>query len=170
MKKPEIAIIVARARNGVIGRDNTLPWRLRDDMRLFRERTTGHSIIMGRKTWESLGKPLPNRRHIVITHQKNYPAPPEIIVVDSLEKAVGACLDESLAYVIGGADIYRQALPLADTLWISEILADVPGDTHFPEIPSTEFQEISRERHPASDRNEFAFDVVQYQRKNTVIL
>jgi len=170
MKRPEIAIIVARARNGVIGRDNALPWRLRDDMRLFRERTTGHSIIMGRKTWESLAKPLPDRRHIVITHQKDYQAPAGVIIVDSLEKAVVACLDEPLSYVIGGADIYRQALPLADTLWISEILADVPGDTHFPEIPSAEFHEVSRERHAASDRNEFAFDVVRYERCRPVVL
>lgn len=162
--KPELAIIVARARNGVIGRDNTLPWRLRDDLQQFKQRTTGHTIIMGRKTWESLGRPLPNRRHIVVSRQADYRVPEGVVLVDSLPAALAACETEAVAYVIGGADIYRQALALADVLWVSEVQADVAGDTNFPEFTAAQFHEAGREHFDAGERNEFAFDVVEYHR------
>lgn len=165
-QKPEIALIVARARNGIIGRNNTLPWRLRDDLQLFKQRTAGHPIIMGRKTWESLGRPLPNRTHYVITRQQDYAAP-GTTVVGSLEAAIAACTGEPVAFVIGGAEIYRQALALADVLWITEVLADVEGDTHFPDISSASFKEVSRQHFDAGDTNQYAFDVAEYRRTPT---
>jgi dihydrofolate reductase len=164
MNRPEIALVVARARNGVIGRDNTLPWRLRDDLQQFKKLTLGKPIIMGRKTWESFGgRTLPERRHIVISRQADYLAP-GATVVSSLEAALEACQDVAQICIIGGAEIYRQALSLADVLWISEIHADVAGDTVFPEFSSAQFQEATRTPFEASERNEYAFDVVEYRR------
>ena len=162
--KPELAIIVARARNGIIGRNNTLPWRLRDDLQQFKQRTSGHTIIMGRKTWESLGRPLPNRRHLVISRQAGYPVPEGIELYSSLESALAACPPTETAYVIGGEEIYRQALMLADVLWISEVDAEVRGDACFPDFSIGQFQEVGREHFESGERNEFAFDVVEYRR------
>lgn len=161
--KPELAIIVARARNGVIGRDNTLPWRLRDDLQLFKQRTIGHPIIMGRKTWESLGRPLPNRTHYVITRQAGYTAP-GTTVVGSLEAAIAACGDSDCAFVLGGGEIYRLALAHADVLWITEVDAEIDGDTCFPDFDASQFREASRRHFDASETNQYAFDVVEYRR------
>lgn len=161
---PELAVIVARARNGIIGRDNTLPWRLRDDLQQFKQRTTGHTIIMGRKTWESLGRPLPDRQHIVVSRQPDYAVPEGVVLVDSLPAALAACRGDTVAYVIGGAEIYGQALALADVLWVSEIQADVAGDTSFPEFTAAQFREAGRKHFDAGERNDFAFDVVEYRR------
>jgi dihydrofolate reductase len=162
--KPEVAVIVARARNGVIGRNNTLPWRLRDDLQQFKQRTLGKPIIMGRKTWESLGgRTLPERRHIVVSRQTDYQAP-GATVVGSLEAALETSRDATQVFVIGGAEIYRQALPLADVLWISEIHADVEGDTLFPDFSATQFHEAGRTSFAADERNQYAFDVVEYRR------
>lgn len=163
--RAELAIIVARARNGVIGRENTLPWRLRDDLQQFKQRTTGHTIIMGRKTWESLGRPLPDRRHLVISRQSDYSVPEGVELFPSLETAVAACPTDQTAYVIGGAEIYRQALPLADVLLISEVAAEITGDAFFPDIPKAEFREMGRVHFESGERNEFAFDVVEYRRR-----
>lgn len=161
--KPEIAVIVARARNGVIGRDNALPWRLRDDLQLFKQRTLGSPMIMGRKTWESLGRPLPGRRHIVVSRQADYQAP-GIEVVHSLADAVAACQDTEKVFVIGGAQIYAQALALADVLWITEVDTELEGDACFPAFDPAGFRACSREHFQASDKNQFAFDVVEYRR------
>lgn len=162
MSRPEIALIVARARNGVIGRNNALPWRLRDDLQQFKQRTSGHSIIMGRKTWESLGRPLPNRRHIVVSRQADYHAE-GITVVGSLAAAIDACAGVERAFIIGGAEIYAQSLELADVLWITEVDAEVEGDAWFPPLPANRFTEVSRQHFDASEQNEFAFDVVEYR-------
>lgn len=164
MSKPEVAVIVARARNGVIGRENTLPWRLRDDLQLFKQRTLGAPIIMGRKTWESLGRPLPGRLNVVVTRQADYQAA-GTCVVTSLPEAILACGDAKKVFIIGGAQIYAQALDQADVLWITEVDADVEGDTHFPVFDPVWFGEVSREHFAASEHNQFAFDVVEYRRK-----
>ncbi|KAF7598484.1 MAG: diacylglycerol kinase [Candidatus Dactylopiibacterium carminicum] len=162
MSKPELAIIVARARNGVIGRGNTLPWRLRDDLQQFKQRTLGCPVIMGRKTWESLGRPLPGRHNIVITRQAGYAAA-GATVVGTLSAAIAACNGVERAFIIGGAQIYAEALPLADVLWISEIQADIEGDARFPEFDESRFRVASRQSFAASETNDHTFDVVEYR-------
>lgn len=164
MSRPEIALIVARARNGVIGRDNTLPWRLRADLQHFKQRTQGCPLIMGRKTWESLPGMLPGRPHIVISRQADYSAP-GARVVGSLADALSACSNAERAFVIGGAQIYAEALDMADVLWISEIAADVEGDTCFPAFDASVFAEASRTHVAADDTNQYPFDIVELRRK-----
>ncbi len=161
--KPEIAIIVARARNGVIGRENTLPWRLRDDMLQFKQRTLGCPVVMGRKTWESLGRPLPGRHNVVISRQPDYHAT-GATVTSSLEGAIAACGKAERVFILGGAQIYTQALTLANVLWITEVEADIDGDAHFPPLPPNLFVEKKREHFNANADNEFAFDIVEYRR------
>lgn len=162
-QKLELGLLVARSRNGVIGRDNQLPWRLRDDLQCFKQRTLGNPIIMGRKTWESLGKPLPGRQNIVITRQAEYRADGATIA-HSLNEAIALCAELERAYIIGGADIYRQALPLVEVLWISEVAAEIDGDAHFPEIAPNTFSEIRRQHFDQNESNQFAFDIVEYRR------
>jgi dihydrofolate reductase len=164
MARPEIAIIVGRARNGVIGRDNTLPWRLRDDLQQFKRRTLGHPVIMGRKTWESLPGVLPGRPHIVISRQLDYRAQGATVVA-SLQAALEACAGAERVFVIGGAQIYAEALDRADVLWISEIDAKIEGDACFPAFDPASFQEASREHFAASETNQYPFDVVEYRRQ-----
>ncbi|MDP5241016.1 dihydrofolate reductase [Uliginosibacterium sp. 31-16] len=164
MTSPEVAIIVARARNGVIGRDNTLPWRLRDDLLQFKRRTLGCPIIMGRKTWESLPGILPGRPHVVISRQPDYRAE-GAAVVPSLDAALAACKGAERVFIIGGAQIYTEALKRADVLWISEINAEIAGDAHFPDFDPTRFRETSREHFAASETNQYPFDVVEYRRE-----
>ncbi|MGC3961761.1 MAG: dihydrofolate reductase [Rhodocyclaceae bacterium] len=161
MSTPRIALIAAVADNGVIGRDNTLPWRLSDDLKRFKALTLGHPIIMGRKTWDSLGRPLPGRHNIVITRQAGLRLE-GATVVHSLDEAMLAAGDVPQVFVIGGAQLYAAALPHANTLHITEVHATVEGDAHFP--PITGFAETHRESHAANDRNEHAFDFVDYAR------
>lgn len=148
------ALIVAVARNGTIGRDNALPWRLPEDLRRFKSLTMGHAMIMGRRTWESLGRPLPGRRHVVVTRDRGYRAE-GVEVVHSLPEALAAAGDD--AYVIGGADLYAQALPLVDRLELTEIDADVPGDAFFPAFERGAWRETAREAHRSADGLDFAF-------------
>ena len=157
---PNLALIVAVARNGIIGCTNeegrgALPWHLPEDLKHFKETTSGHPIIMGRKTWESLGRPLPNRRNMVITRQHNYVAT-GAEVFSSLPNALAAVGKDAKAYVIGGAELYRQALPLAATLIITEIGVDAAGDTVFPEIDSG-WNEVSRTPHTSATGLPYAF-------------
>lgn len=148
------ALIAAVARNGTIGRDNGLPWRLPEDLRRFKALTMGHAMIMGRRTWESLGRPLPGRRHLVVTRDPGYRAE-GVQVVHSLPEALAAAGDD--AYVIGGADLYAQALPLVDRLELTEIDADVPGDAFFPAFDRDAWTETAREAHRSSEGLDFAF-------------
>lgn len=163
---PNLALIVAVARNGIIGCTNddgrgALPWHLPEDLKHFKETTIGHPIIMGRKTWESLGRPLPNRRNMVITRQANYLATGAEIF-GSLPDALAAVGKDATAYVIGGAELYRQALPLAATLIITEIGIDAAGDTVFPKIDSG-WNEVSRTTHTSATGLPYAF--VTYLRR-----
>ena len=158
-----IQLIVAHAHRRVIGLNNSMPWHLPEDLRHFKALTTGHCIIMGRKTYASIGKPLPNRLNIVITRQIGWQAE-GVIVAHSLEQAITQALAHFPAlpvFVIGGAQIYKQALPLADRLYITEIDANLDGDTVFPAYNKAEWQEISREKH---DNGALRFDFVCYQR------
>ncbi|GAB3316425.1 type 3 dihydrofolate reductase [Larkinella ripae] len=161
-----ISLIAAVAENGVIGRDNELVWRLPDDFKYFKQTTSGHPILMGRKTFESLGKPLPNRLNVVITRNAEY-QPEGTLVVDSLEKALGEAQKTGIAeaFVIGGAEIYKQAIAAADRLYLTEVKAAFEGDARFPDFDKTEWQEVSRRHHPADDRHAVAFDFVIWERK-----
>lgn len=161
---PEIVIIAAVARNRVIGRDNALPWRLKADLQRFRATTLGHPLLMGRRTWESLGRPLPGRRNLVISRDPQFQAA-GAEVFPSAEAALAAVADHERVFVIGGADVYRQLLTSAEQLLLTEVCADVEGDAHFPKIDDTRFVEVRRETHEADADNEYAFDFVEYRRR-----
>lgn len=149
--------------NRVIGVNNTLPWHLSEDLKHFKSLTTGHTIIMGRKTYESIGRPLPNRRNIVIS--RNMEASYEgVEVVHSIENAFSISRNDNEVFVIGGSNIYQQALSLVDHLYITEIKKSFSGDAYFPEINKQIWVESSREDHITNDGLEFSF--VKYQ-KNT---
>ncbi len=159
--KPLLTLIAAVARNGIIGRDNALPWRLPEDLKHFKALTTGHPIVMGRKTWKSLGRPLPGRHNIVVTRDALYRAE-GVTVVNSLEDALRLASDSGELFVIGGAEVYRLALPLADRLQFTEIDADFDGDTYFPVFDRAAWRETSRERHRSASGFDYAF--VTYER------
>ncbi|CAB3650702.1 dihydrofolate reductase [Achromobacter pestifer] len=156
-----LTLIVAYSDNRVIGRDNTLPWKLPADLAHFKRSTLGHPIIMGRKTWDSLGRPLPGRSNIVISRNPAFSAT-GAIVTPTLEAAIAACGDVAQAYVIGGAQIYAQALPLARRVLATEVHAQVDGDAFFPLLPAFEWKETAREPQPAE--NGYDFDFVTYER------
>lgn len=160
---PELVLIAAVARNGVIGRDNALPWRLKADLARFRALTLGHPVLMGRKTWESLGRPLPGRRNLVLTRQPGHVAQGAEVFA-SPDAALAAVAGARRVFVIGGAEIYRALLPRADTLLLTEVDAEVEGDARFPAFARAHFREISRERHPADADNEYAVEFVEYRR------
>jgi len=151
-----VSIIAAQAENGIIGRGGQLPWRLKADLRRFKKLTLGHTIIMGRKTWESIGRPLPGRRMIVISRQLGYQAE-GVDVVTSLEDALALAQSagEEEAFVIGGAEIYRLALAKADRLYITLVLAEVDGDTKFPEVEWETWTRIDSESCDADAENEY---------------
>lgn len=165
----KLAVMVATAENGVIGRDNGLPWHLPEDLRYFKRVTLGKPVIMGRKTFESIGRPLPGRVNIVITRRKNLTVE-GVIVASSLDDALGRAADAARAadvdelVVIGGADIYQLAIPRADRLYITEVHACVEGDVRLPEIAWADWREIRRERHQAAGPNPFDYSFVVYER------
>ena len=160
-----ISVIVAVAANGVIGGENKLLWHIRDDLKRFKQLTTGHTIIMGRKTFESLPSgALPNRTNVVITRDSHYKAP-GAVVVHSVEAALQAVDPAELCYVIGGGTIYEQMLPLATRLYITEVHKDFEGDTFFPTIDVTQWQEEQREVCGPDLRSGLTWDFVDYCRK-----
>ena len=158
-----LSIIVALSSNRVIGVNNTLPWHLSEDLKHIKSLTTGHTIIMGRKTYESIGRPLPNRRNIVISRNSNT-SYEGVEVVHSLEDAFSISTNDKEVFVIGGSNIYEQALSFVDQLYITEIKKSFLGDAFFPEINKQIWIEYSRDDHITNDGLEFSF--VKYQ-KNT---
>ncbi len=167
----KISMIAAVAENRVIGKDNDLVWRLPDDMKYFMETTRGYHVIMGRKNYESIPhkfRPLPNRTNLIVTRQKNYQAEGCIITHSIAEAlAYSRAHGQQEVFIIGGGQIYRQALPLADKLYLTEIKHSFAGDAFFPEFDKTQWQETSRLAHPVDDRHQYAFDFVIYERKPT---
>ncbi len=164
MARPELCLIAAVARNGTIGQDNALPWRLREDMRHFKAITLGSPVLMGRKTWDSLGRPLPLRRNLVVSRQSGL-ALEGAEVFASLATALASCKEVARVFVIGGGQLYAETLARADRLFLSEIQADIPGDTRFPSLAGLPLREVSR-RHVAADVfNDHAFDIVEYVRE-----
>jgi dihydrofolate reductase len=164
-----ISMIAAVSENLVIGRNNDLPWHLPDDMKYFMQTTKGHCVIMGRKNYESIPekfKPLPNRVNIVITGQKDFVAP-GCVVVHSLAQALKKAseLGPTEVFLIGGSEVYKQGIPLAKKLYLTEIKAEIGGDVYFPDFNKAEWQEISRIKHDIDPKHKYAFDFVIYTRK-----
>lgn len=165
-KSNELTIIVAAGENNAIGKDNDLIWHLSDDLKRFKSLTNGHHIIMGRKTFESFPKPLPNRTHIVITRQSDYKAPDGVIIVNNLEDALDAARNDKQPFIIGGGEIYKQAMPIVDKLEITRVHASFENaDTFFPEIDDSRWQEVSRTTHDADEKHAYAFSFITYLRK-----
>ena len=156
-------LVVAMARNRVIGRDNQLPWRLPDEIAYFKRVTMGHPIVMGRRTYESIGKPLPGRKNIVVTHDRGYQAP-GCTVVGSLGEAWQAAGNAHEACVIGGTSLFRESLPIADRIHLTVVEADVPGDTYFPEFDRGEWHETEVMRHAADVRHAYPFRILLLER------
>lgn len=151
------------ATNRVIGINNGLPWHLPNDLRHFRRTTTGHAVIMGRKNYESIGKPLPDRTNIVVTRNPDYRAP-GCVVVHSLAEAIAAAGADNEIFVIGGAEIYAQALPLARHMHLTLVHADVAGDAYFPEFDWKAWHLVSREDHDVDDRHAYRYSFLTLER------
>src|SRR3989338_5591554 len=160
-----LSIIVAMASNRTIGTNNTLPWRIPSDLQHFKKLTMGHHLIMGRKTFESIGKPLPGRTTVVVSRDRSLKID-GCIVAHSLQEAVAACANDPQFFVVGGADIYAQALGLADTLYITEIQQDVIGDAWFPEFDRLGWLEVSREKHRQEMPQPLEYHFVEYRHKS----
>jgi len=164
-----IALIWAQAENRVIGRENKLPWYLPEDLKFFKRMTFGKPVIMGRKTFESIGKPLPGRTNIVISRGQPE-LPPGVVLVDTLEEALAqaeavATIDgQDEVIVMGGAQIYALALPQADRLYVTQVKAEVAGDAYFPEVPWSEYTEMHREDFVADGPNPYNYSFVVYER------
>lgn len=160
-----LSLIVAVSENDVIGKDNDLIWHLKNDLKRFKALTSGHCIIMGRKTFESFPKPLPNRTHIVITRQESYNAPDGIIVVNSLEAALKMAKQDTNPFIIGGGEIYKQALKIVDTIEFTRVHHNFEGDTFFPVINETIWKETNRIFNKKDDLHKFDFSYITYKRR-----
>ncbi|HUO80144.1 MAG TPA: type 3 dihydrofolate reductase [Steroidobacteraceae bacterium] len=161
---PRLELVVAAARNGVIGRDNGLPWRLPADLAHFKRLTLGHPILMGRRTWDSIGRPLPGRQNIVLTRDPDFRRE-GATVVHSLEEARAAAGDAARLMVIGGAELYRACLGQAQVVHLTEVDAEPEGDARIPPWRREEWQEVWREAHPADARHAYAYSFVTLQRR-----
>jgi|SRR6266850_4336027 len=165
-----ISFIAALSKNRVIGKKNDLPWHLPDDMKYFMQTTKAHYVIMGRKNYDSIPekfRPLPNRTNVVVTRQKNFKAT-GCVVVHSLEDGIEQARkgNEQEVFIIGGAEIFEHGFRFSQRLYLTEIDAEVDGDTYFPEWNAAEWREISRRHHTADARHAFDFDFAVYERKN----
>ncbi|UOB18870.1 dihydrofolate reductase [Abyssalbus ytuae] len=159
-----ITIIAAAAENNALGKDNDLVWHLPDDFKRFKQLTTGHFIIMGRKTFESFPKPLPNRTHVVITRQTDY-NPDGCIVVNSMEKALELAKDDPQPFIIGGGEIYKLGLPYCNKIELTRVHASFDADTFFPEIEEGKWTLIQSTHHPKDDKHKYDFTYLTYSRK-----
>ncbi|RYE05608.1 MAG: dihydrofolate reductase [Sphingobacteriaceae bacterium] len=157
-----VTLIVAVSANNVIGKNNQLIWHLPADLKHFKQLTTGHAVFMGRKTYDSIGKPLPNRRNIVISRNVKNIAGCEVVA--SLEEGFKLCADQEEIYVIGGAEIYRLTLPLADQIELTRVHHDFDGDTFFPEINLNQWQESKREDFESDEKNAYAYSFITLNR------
>lgn len=159
-----ITLIAAAGENNELGKDNDLVWHLPDDFKRFKKLTTGHHIIMGRKTFESFPKPLPNRTHIVITRNKNYQKE-GAVVVHSLDEALLKAQNDPQPFVIGGGEIYKVAIDSADKIELTRVHGTFEADTYFPKIDMNKWQLISEEKHPKDDKHNYAFSYLTYERR-----
>jgi len=161
-----VSIIVARAKNSVIGRNNDLPWKLSDDLKNFKKVTMGHHIIMGRKTFDSMGKPLPGRITIIITRDRTYHVD-DCLIAHSVEEAVQLARlnNETEAFIIGGAEIIRQSIGLADKIYLTEVHANVEGDVYLPEIKMDQWRLINKADYGKSEKNQYDFSILELEKK-----
>lgn len=160
-----LTIIAAVSENNALGKDNQLLWHLPEDFKRFKTLTSGHYIVMGRKTFESFPKPLPNRTHIIITRQPNYQAPDGCIVVSSLEKAMELCPANEEGFVIGGGEIYQQAINIVDKIDVTRVHTTIDADTFFPEIDTNIWKLVFEEFHPKDEKHAFDFTFLTYVRR-----
>lgn len=158
-----LSLIVAMSRNRVIGANGAIPWHLPDELKLFKRLTMGHHMIMGRKTYESIGRLLPGRTTVIVTRQRGYQVP-DAIVAHGLEQAIAACGTDPEVFVIGGAEIFREALPLADRIYLTTVDADLPGDTYMPSFAAANWREMSSQPHPADEGHRHAFRTTIHER------
>lgn len=159
-----LTLLAAVARNGIIGRDNGLPWRLPDDLRRFRALTLGKTVVMGRKTYESLPGSLPGRHSVVVSRDQAFAAPHDIEVARSLEEALARARSTEI-FIIGGASLYRQTLDRADRLYVTQIDADIEGDASFPTYDPQDWELVADEPHPADARHAHAFRFLRLERR-----
>jgi dihydrofolate reductase len=161
---PRIALVVAVAENGVIGREGTLPWHLPDDLRFFKSVTMGKPVLMGRRTFESIGRPLPGRRNLMLT-RSTAAAPPGIEVAPTLDAALALVGDVPEVCVIGGASVYAATLPRADRLYLTRVHARIAGDTLFPDWTPAQWREVDRSEHPMDARHAYAMSFLTLERE-----
>jgi dihydrofolate reductase len=159
-----ITIVAAAAENNALGKDNDLIWRLPDDFKRFKALTSYHHIIMGRKTFESFPKPLPNRKHVVITRQENYKNE-TIEVVHSLEEAIQFSSTEDQVFIIGGGEIYKQALPFANKIELTRVHGEFEADAFFPEIDEEKWDLVNSEFHDKDEKHKYSFSYLTYTKK-----
>lgn len=157
-----LTIVVAISENRAIGKDNKLLWHLPKDLKHFKDITTGHTVIMGRKTYDSVGRPLPNRRNIIITRQDITINGCE--VVNSLEAAIALCEDEEEVFIVGGAEIYRQAIKLTDRIYLTVVHQRFEADSFFPQIDTKDWKEVYREDHHPDEKNLLPYSFITYER------
>ena len=164
----QLVMIAAAGSNNELGKDNALLWHLPDDFKRFKRLTTGHAMIMGRKTFESFPKPLVNRKHIIITRNKSYTVDhPDCVVVHSLEEAIAALPNDEVSFIIGGGEIYRQAMPYCDRIELTRVKGTFDADAYFPEIDPHTWVLDASESHPSDTRHAFAFTYETYRRIGT---
>lgn len=159
-----ISLVVAASANDVIGDSGALPWHLTDDLKRFKALTLGKPVVMGRKTFEAIGRALPGRRNLVVTRQAEFTAP-GCEAVSSPAAALEACAGDDEIMIIGGGEIYRQFLPLADRIYLTRVAARIDGDTTFPALDEASWEETSREEFPAGDGNDFSFAILTFERR-----
>jgi len=164
ISRPGITLVAAMSRGRVIGREGGMPWHLPADLKHFKAVTLGHPVIMGRRTFDSIGRALPGRRNVVISRSAPQ-LPPGVVLASSLENALRACSDATEVMVIGGGEIYHQSLPLASRLELTFIEADIDGDTHFPAIDDRQWRVARMESRPADERNAYALHFVRMLRE-----
>lgn len=162
-KGPLVRLVVAVAENGIIGKDNSLIWHLPADLKWFKEATVGHPILMGRKTFESIGKPLPGRRNIVITRDASF-TPPGTETAASPEAALALCTGEERVSVVGGGEIYRRFMEVASELYLTRVHASFEGDTYFPD-PGPEWEQVSEEYRTPDEKNKYPFSFMIFRKK-----
>lgn len=165
-KRPRISLIVAMSRNGVIGKDNRLPWHLPADLKRFKELTLGHTIVMGRKTWESIGRLLPGRRNVIVTRNADL-AVEGAVVADSLDAALAAGEGDDEVFVIGGEQIFRSAMALADRIYLTIVQAEFDGDTFMPAIDPSQWRRVRSESHAGTETSPLAWRFEIHERTQT---
>ncbi|MGJ1323818.1 dihydrofolate reductase [Sphingobacterium faecium] len=164
MSKLKITLIVAATENNVIGKGNKMPWYLPNDLKYFKKNTLEHSVVMGRKTFESLGKPLPDRRNIILTRDMTAKSD-EVDIANSFQEVLNYCRDEREIFIIGGGEIFKQTLPFADKVLLTRLHTTIEGDAYFPDLPAQEWELESEEKHVKDEKHAFDYSFQVYVRK-----